>query len=307
MRVLVMGAGALGGYFGARLQAAGHRVTYVARGVHLAAMQAGGLTLDSDKGGIRLDSVEAVAEVPERAFDVVMIMVKAPDIEAAADAVAPGVGPDTLVVGCQNGVRAAEFLATRFGEENVAPAAVYMPAFIAAPGVIRHPAAFDGITIGALHPDGAARVAASVATLQGAGVEAEEEPEIRRQLWEKLVLVANSAALTCLTRLDLGPIRAVPETRALFEAAIEEAFAVGRAVAGIRKEAEDKARLFLLEKIPDDTHASMLDDLNAGKPLELLDLSGEIVRQGRALGIATPVHDMALAVLMPYLNGRPGT
>ena len=142
MRITVLGAGALGGYFGARLQSTGHDVTYVARGSHLAAMQKGGLRVESPEGDLQFDKVRAVATPAEAGpADLVLFMVKNYDVEDAARALAPTLAPGTRILTAQNGVSAQGLLADIVGPSHVLPGAVYMPADLKAPGVIRHSAA----------------------------------------------------------------------------------------------------------------------------------------------------------------------
>jgi 2-dehydropantoate 2-reductase len=307
MRVLVMGAGALGGYFGARMQAAGHDVTYVARGAHLEAMQAAGLRVESPLGDLVLPQVRAVAAPSEAPpADVALVMVKNRDLEAAAAALAPVMRPGAVALTVQNGVSAPHRLASILGTERVVAGAVYMPADIRAPGVIRHSAAFHALRAGSLPGGPVAAADALVAAVAEAGIDAARVDDIDALLWEKFVLLAPMAAICALTRLDVGPIRDCPETLDLLRRAMEETQAVGRAVCATLPEdtvARHMARF--VDEFPAAAHASMLDDLTRGKPLELEWLSGEIVRLGRVHGLPTPVHEVARAALLPYANGAP--
>jgi len=146
----------------------------------------------------------------------------------------------------------------------------------------------------------------SVAALAGAGVQGELTEDIWRLLWEKFVMQSANAALTTLTRLDIGPVRDVPETLALLKAAAEETAAVARASHPTVPGDAAEAAIRFLTGVPATFHASMLDDLNRGKRLELDEISGEIVRRGSALGIPTPVHAFVQAALKPFENGAPG-
>lgn len=305
MRVTVFGAGALGGYFGARLQQAGHDVTYIARGAHLAAMQSNGLSVESPLGNIRLDTVRAVATPDEAGpADLVLFMVKNYDVETAATALASTIQPDTVVVTAQNGVSAQVRLGEIIGFQHVMPGAIYMPADIKAPGVIRHSSRFHRIAFGELNGDRSDRARAIQKALAETGIDATLSDDIWRVLWEKFVLMAPNSAITALTRLDIGPIRDTPATLALLRRLIEEAAAVaGAENASVQADVVETTLDFLVNKAPATMHASMLDDLQRGRRLELDWLSGEIVRKGQKHGIDTPSHAFALAVLAPFANG----
>lgn len=309
MKILVMGAGALGAYFGARLQASGQDVTFVARGDHLAAMKAQGLRIESVLGDLTLDRVRATddpgdADPP----DVVLFMVKNYDVEEAAARLLPALGIDTIVVTCQNGVSAGRRLAEVIGPERVYPGAVYMPADIRAPGVIRHSGRFHRLVFGPLRGEPSPRAVAFADLVRSAGPACEISPDIEAALWEKFVLLSSFSALTTLTRLDIGPIRDTPATRELLVRAAHEAQAVGTAdCPGLAADAADRTLTMMLDTMAPDIHASMLDDLSRGRRIEIDYLSGEISRLGRMHGVATPVHDFVAAALQPFVHGRPQT
>ncbi|MDV7144995.1 2-dehydropantoate 2-reductase [Tropicimonas sp. TH_r6] len=306
MRFMIMGAGALGSYFGARLQAAGHDVAFIARGAHLEAMQRGGLRVRSPLGDLDLPQVRAF-DRPEAAGDVdaVLFMVKTYDVETAGRSLLPCLTPETIVVTAQNGVTAHQRLAKILAPGQVAPGMVYMPADVVEPGVIRHSSDFNRLVTGPLMDGRRAPLEAMAAALESAGLEMPLVADAGPSLWEKFALLASVANVTCLTRLNLGPIRDTHETNVLLRAALDETMAVGRAVCpGLELAAGERA-WDLIQSMRREVHASMLDDLRRGKRLELDDICGEIVRLGAAHGVPTPVHGFANAVLRPYLNGTP--
>ncbi|MEL6205561.1 MAG: ketopantoate reductase family protein [Pseudomonadota bacterium] len=307
MEITVVGAGALGGYFGGRLATAGHDVTLVARGAHLEALQSGGLRVESALGDMHLPKIRAVATPAEAGrADAVFLMVKNRDLEAAAEASLPLMGPSTVAMTVQNGVSAPTRAAAILGAERVIGAAVYMPADIKAPGVIRHASRFHRVQIGT-GPGGPAEACAALAGAMGeAGLEVRHVSDIDALLWEKFVLLAPFSAITALTRLDMGPIRRCPPSWALMRAAVEEAAAVGHAECPtLAPDIAARQIAFMGGDMPEGAHASMQDDLVRGKPLELDWLSGEIVRLGARHGIPTPVHAMARAALAPFADGAP--
>jgi len=306
MRIAIMGAGAMGGYFGARLAAAGNDVALIARGAHLAAIRANGLRLQSPKGDVHLPDIAATDDPASvGVVDVVMFMVKNYDVDAAAQAILPMLGPDTMVVTCQNGVSAPDRLAAVIGAGKVVPGVARFPGDIAAPGVIRHSADSDKLSFGEVDGRVSARVLAFQQALTRAGVTAVIPDNIIQDLWIKFVGQSALSAITTLTRLDIGPLRDTPASYQLFLDAIAEADRVGRAVVPGLPEGIAERVWGVLNSFAPTMHASMLDDLRRGKPLEVEYLSGEVVRLGRKLGIATPIHSVFLAALSPFANGAP--
>jgi 2-dehydropantoate 2-reductase len=304
MRIAFVGAGGIGGYFGARLAAAGESVAFVARGAHLAAMRQDGLRVKSALGDARVHPVEANEDA--RAIgpvDVAVISVKLYDTEAAAEACRALIGPDTSVVSLQNGVTAADTLAKAVGAERVFGGVAYIMATIGEPGTIVHTGTMSRIVVGELGGGTSARIAAFAAALRRAGVEVEESPDIAAAIWTKFAFLAPLSGVTSLTRATVGPIRREPGARALFERAIAEAVAVARArKVALPVDATERAVAFL-DSLPPDMGSSMLYDLRHGKRLELPFLSGAVARLGREAGVATPVHDFIVAALGLHAAG----
>ena len=304
MRIAVMGAGALGGYFGGRLAAAGHEVSLIARGVHLATIRERGLKILSPRGDLYLPEIAAtddprsVGEV-----DVILFMVKNYDVESGAQAIAPMLGPDTMVVTCQNGVSAHERLGAIIGAQHVVPGVARIPADIPEPGVINHSAMWDTFSFGELDGRVSRRVEAFRDAITGAGATAAIPDNIVHDLWAKFISQAMLASFTTLTRLNIGPLRSNPDSRALFLAGMREADDVGRAVLPDLPRGIVERTWNTVGTLPDTMHASMLDDLNAGKRLEVDYLSGDVVRLGREHGVPTPIHQMFWAALQPFKDG----
>ncbi|MGR3639448.1 ketopantoate reductase family protein [Alterinioella nitratireducens] len=307
MQITVMGAGAMGGYFGARLAAAGHEVTLVARGAHLAALQEHGLRLHSPKGDLHLPGLRAVGDVGAAGqADVILFTVKNGDLEAAAASLKPTLREETMVVTCQNGVSAPDRLAGIIGKPHVVPGVARLPGDIEAPGVIRHSAPFDMLSFGEADGGQSPRCDAFAAALEEAGCMVQQPGNIRHDLWAKFVMQASFASVTALTRLDIGPLRESAESAGLIRESMAETEAVGRAVLpDLPQGLADTAWGLLSEKLPPTTHASMLDDLNRGKPIETAYLSGDVVRLGAKHGVATPIHATFARLLAPYAAGPP--
>ncbi|MGG7643715.1 2-dehydropantoate 2-reductase [Rhodovulum sp. YNF3179] len=307
MRVAVMGAGALGGYFGGRLATAGHEVTLIARGTHLDALRRNGLTIRSPKGDAHIPDIEATDDPGDVGpVDVIIFAVKNQDVDASAKALVPVLGRDTWAITVQNGVRAPERLAEILGNERVVPGVVRMPGDISAPGVIRHSANFDFIHFGELDGQVTERVKGFRDALVEAGCMAEISTDIRTELWRKFTMQASFASVSALTRLDVGVIRESSECSSMFHSSMKETAAVAQAVLPDLGEDLSTAAWDFIQKVPPKAHASMLDDLNRGKPIEIDYLSGEVVRLGRKHGVPTPIHGFFLASLAPFRYGAPG-
>jgi 2-dehydropantoate 2-reductase len=297
MRFIMMGSGGVGGYFGARLAAAGHKVGFVARGAHLAAMKAGGLRVVSPCGDVTVAPAAAADPAALGPADVVFVAVKLGDLEDALGRIAPAVGPATTVISLQNGVEAEDRLVAAFGAGRVAGGVAYIAAAIEAPGVIRHIGTNQRIEIGVLPGGEAVPVAAIVAALAGAGIDATAVADIRHAIWRKFVFLVALSATTTLTGRTIGAIRVDPRARALFADLMAEAAAVGRA-RGIALADDIVAdRLALTDTLPEAMTSSMAHDAAAGRPLEADWLSGAVVRMGREAGVPTPANNALAAVL----------
>ncbi len=307
MKIAVMGAGGIGGYFGARLAAAGEEVAFIARGAHLDAMRHDGLRIESANGDVHLNApvvTDASAEIGP--VDLVLFTVKLWDTEAAAEAVRPLLGAETGVVSFQNGIDAEGVLAERLGAAHVMGGVAYGLAVIAAPGVIRHTGTLAKLVFGERDGRPSARAEALKAALAGAGVEAAVSDDIDKEIWQKFTVLAAHSGLTALTRLTSGPIMAEPETRALLRAAVAEVVAVGRAKGVALDDGLVDRNMAFFSGLPADFGSSMLHDLTAGRRLELPWLSGAVARLGAELGVATPVHGFIAAALKPHAQGAPG-
>lgn len=306
MKLVVMGPGGVGGYFGARLAAANNDVTFVARGAHLEAMRTHGLRLDSEIGALYLRPVKVGADAAEiAAADAIIFAVKLADTEAAAARLAGLVGNGATVFTFQNGVESAERIGKVLGAGNVVAGAARINAQIAAPGVIRQQGKLASLEFGEADGRPSPRAAALLAACAQAGIAACLSEDISRTLWLKFAMLAPMSGLTALTRGPIGPVRAHPESRRLIETAVREAVAVGVAQ-GVRLEPADAEAVI---KAIDDLHpammASMCHDLLAQKPLELAGLSGALVRLGASTGVPVPTHTFITQALSPFAEGKP--
>jgi 2-dehydropantoate 2-reductase len=303
MRVVVLGSGGVGGYFGGRLAASGADVVFVARGAHLEALQTTGLRIRSPKGDLHLPQVRATGE-PTGPADVVLFAVKLYDNEAAASLLPPLIGADTVVVPLQNGVESVEFLAGRVGCEHVAGGTAYISAVVAGPGQIRH-TAFDQLVFGELDGTRTPRLERLLEACRTAGFEAKISDQIELDIWSKFVRLSVFSGMTAVTRCPIGLVREDPDLAAMMQAAWLESMAVARAKGVPIPSGTLDGMIRTAEALPPHAKSSMLEDLEQGRRLELPWLSGAVVRFGERLGIETPTHRFITTVLKPYVTGRP--
>jgi len=305
MRIVVMGSGGTGGYFGAKLARAGEDVTFVARGAHLAALRAEGLRIRSAVEGewsVRAPAVERLDGLPPA--DLVLFCVKSFDTEEAAALIRPVVGPDTGVLSIQNGVDNEEKLARVLGAGHVLGGAVRVFATIEAPGVIAH--TFGGhLTFGEMDGRETARARALLAACQKASIPAELAGDVTRALWEKYVFLTTHAGMTALTRCPAGVLRAVPEVREVYRRTVTEILAIGRA-AGVKLDDGMLEQGFkFLDTVAPNAFSSLHHDLVHGKRLELEALHGYAVRLAERHHVPAPTVFAIYAALLPYRDGAP--
>jgi 2-dehydropantoate 2-reductase len=301
-RLVVLGVGGVGGYFGSRLVRAGERVTFVARGAHLEALRTHGLRVRSAIEGESVVAVDAVERPTGEPASAVIVAVKAFDTEDALGHARTVIGPETAVVSLQNGVASLETIARVVGPGHAVGGVAYVFAGIEAPGVIAHH--LNGsVALG--EPDGAVtpRLTRLEDAFKRAGVPVTVTTDIVRVLWEKYLLICAQAGLTALTRCPLGVIRETPETWRLYRAVVEELAAVG-AAAGVRLPPDVVDRIIgAAAGLGAGARSSMYHDLAAGKRLELEGLHGHAVRLGQKLGVPTPVLGVIYAALRPHVAG----
>ncbi|HEY3044606.1 MAG TPA: 2-dehydropantoate 2-reductase [Vicinamibacterales bacterium] len=304
MRIAIVGSGGLGGYFGGRLAAAGVDVVFLARGAHLAALQTSGLRIESPNGNLHLPRVSATDDASTiGAVDVVFFAVKLYDTESAAPLLPPLIGPDTVVIPFQNGVESVEMLSRTVDRRHLASGTSYVQAAIAEPGVIRH-IALDRLIFGELDGARTPRLERLFDVCQEAGVTPVISDQIEVEIWSKFVHLSVLSGMTSVTRSPVGLLRDDPDLFAMWQAALIETIAVGRAKGiALRRTLFDEL-ITLLQEVPAQAGSSMLQDLERQRRLELPWLSGAVVRMGSALDVQTPIHRFITTVLKPHVNGR---
>ena len=306
MRIAVIGAGGVGGAFGAALAQAGADVTFVARGAHLQAMRADGLRIFSPRVDMHIKHCKATDDASEiGVVDVVLFCVKLWDVESAGMAIKKLIGPNTAVIPLQNGIDAAERLIPILGRDAVMGGVAQISATIEQPGVIRQTGTFMKLVFGELDARMSERGAAFQALCRQAGFDVTFTDAIQTALWEKFVLLAVNSSVVALIRLPFGKLREDEDVMALFSASFAEVIALGRAL-GVNLPPDMQARMEKATRnFPPSMLPSMAMDLLRGNRLELPWLGGKVVALGKQLGIATPVFSTMYAALKLYANGTP--
>lgn len=314
MKIAVMGAGAVGAYFGARLHKAGHEVHFVARGEHLRALQQRGLTVRSELGDLKLDNVPATDDSATIGpCEVVLFTVKAQDTRAAAGQIIPLLDGDTAVVSLQNGVDNEAAL-----QEGLEPHPVlahhilggvaYIEATIAEPGVVEHTSPFARLVFGPLEKTGVgerARATTLLSACHDAGIDASLSDDILSVIWTKWLFICAFSGVTALTRQPIGAVLADDDLRDVYRRALAEIAALAKA-RGVSLPGDIvEERLEFSAGLHPGMRSSLQQDLARGRRLELNALNGYATRLGAELDVDTPVNATIYAALKPYLNGTP--
>jgi len=302
-----MGAGGVGSYMGALLARAGAEVTLICRGAHLAAIRADGLRVTTPDGEVAATDI-AATDNPAAVgpVDVVVQSVKLYDLAAASQQLRPMIGPETTLVPVQNGVTAPEEIGAIVGPTHVVGGVVFINSTVVAPGVVHCKSEINSLIFGELDGRVSQRVAAFREVCLSAGIDARVSDSMQTEQWRKFVPVAGLSAISCLSRQPIGPIREDRKLRALYRQAMTEVVALATAKGVALESGIVEHMLALAERYQPEARVSMLEDLEAGKPLELDWLSGYVSREARRLGVATPFHDVAYTCLKPLAAGRRG-
>jgi 2-dehydropantoate 2-reductase len=306
MKIACMAAGGVGGYFGARLQQAGHDVTFFARGRHLQALRAGGLTIESGAGNATL-KVRALEEPKEAGVaDVVLFAVKLWDTEGAAELIRPIVGPDTVVVPFQNGVESIDRLRRILPQKSVMGGSAYIATRIKAPGVIEHTGQMSRIQFGPVLASQKQAAESFLDVCQKANIQAEIPADIVKANWEKFVFLVGISSATAVARTSVGVVRADPDLRWLLEEAMRETWRLAREKGVALPDDFVATRMQNVDGLHADMKASLLHDLENGGRLEAPWLCGAVARMSAEAGLDAPVNRAVFAALKPFLNGSPG-
>ena len=301
MRIAVIGAGGVGGYFGGKLADGGADVTFIVRGATLEAMRTKGLRVDSIKGDFVVEHPNATDDPTSvGAVDAIFVTVKAWQLGDVAAQIKPMLGDDTMGIPLENGIDAPEQLAAIVGREHVLGGLCGIVSFIAAPGHIRHVGADPFVMFGELDNRVSPRVEALRDECLRAGVQADIPSDIHHALWSKFVFIAPMSGIGAATRVPIGVWRAMPEPRELAIKAIREIVDVARARGvDLGGDAAIDRTLARFDGLPPESTSSLQRDIIEGKPSELDAQLGAVVRLGRETNVPTPVCETLLALLLP--------
>lgn len=291
MRITIFGTGGVGGYFGGRLAQAGEDVTFIARGDHLRAIEANGLTVDSPDGNFRIYPARATDDVNEVGeTDLVILGVKAWQVPEAARAIKPLVSASTQVLPLQNGVDAVPQLVAELGSGNVIGGLCRIVSFVVEPGHIRHAGFAPSIIIGELDNSRTDRIAEIESVFKRAGVNITIAADIQVALWTKFLFIASFSGVGAVANAPAGVTRSDPKWRAHILSAMEEIYTLAHA-RGIKlpSDAVDTV-MAAIDGLPEDATSSMQRDIVAGKPSELESQNGAVVRMAHEAGVAAPTH-----------------
>ena len=306
MRVVVMGTGGTGGFYGGLLARSGDDVTFIARGPHLDAIRKRGLTVKSRLAGDFTIAAKATADPSEIGpVDLVLFCVKTYDTEPAAALIRPAVGPDTVILSVQNGIDNDERIARVLGRGTAICAAAQVNAHVAEPGVVAQTAGVGRLIFGSDAGNLGQRNEQLFQHCKDAGISAELQPDIKAVLWSKFVFICGFSGVTALTRLTIGPILSCQETARLFGGTMDEVVAVAASQGVTLSGGVSDQALAMAGRLEPWAVGSMAHDLASGRRLELESLNGTVVRLGRAKGVPIPLNFAIYAALKPFVDSPP--
>jgi 2-dehydropantoate 2-reductase len=307
MKIVMMGSGGVGGYFGGRLAAGGADVHFVARGAHLEAMRSQGLTIEGGPAPFHLPQVPATSDPSSiDVADFVLIAVKLWDTAAAIEQVKPIVGPHTTVISFQNGVLKDRYLIDAFGASRVMGGVGYVASTIDRPGVIRQTGPMQRLLFGEFDGTTSERGQRLLEACLKGGIAAQLSADIRREIWQKYVFLVGLSGTTTTIRKPIGPIRENAQTRAFLRDVMREVVAVARGQGIDLPSDYAERRLALADDVAHDMTSSMHHDLERGNPLEVRWLSGGVVELGEAVGVPTPLNRAIADILALHAAGNKG-
>lgn len=305
MKIAVMGAGGVGGFFGARLAQAGEDVTFIARGAHLAALRERGLRVEGDLAQFTLPRVQASDDPAQVGpVELVLLAIKAYDLEGAARQMQPLIGPRTTVLPLLNGADIAERIGAVLGEGHVLGGLALISARIGEPGVIRQLGPLNKIVCGEFSGEVTPRAEAIRDVLLRAQIQAELSRQIRSEIWKKFLFITAAGGVCAVTASLMGPVLADAETRALYVGCMEEVAALARALRIPLPASVVADTLRFSESVPPETRPSMLLSLELGQKLEVEILNGTVARLGRERGVPTPINQFIATALKLRAGGR---
>ncbi len=304
MRIAVIGSGGVGGYFGARLAQGGADVRFLARGAHLAALRARGITVEGGPEPIEVNPVRATDDPSTMGVvDLVLFAVKLWDTEAVLEQIRPVIGPDTAIISFQNGVLKDSYLRAHYDPSQIMGGVGYVATTIDRPGVIRQTGPMQRLIFGEFDGRRSTRGEAFLKACLNGGIKAELSPDIRREIWQKFVFLVGLSGTTTTMGVPIGPIRSNAQTRDFLLDIMREVVAVGRAHGVDLPENYAELRLALADDVAADMTSSMHHDLQRGNPLEVRWLAGGVVELGKQVGVPTPLNRAVADILALHATG----
>lgn len=307
MRLLVVGAGATGGYFGARLAAAGRDVTFLLRPGRAATIRAEGLRIVSPHGDLTIAPKIVETGKLSGHYDAILLGVKAFSLAGALEDLAPAVGPDTMIMPVLNGMKHVDALKRRFGSEAIIGGVCRIAGTVDAQGRIVQLSPMHGLTYGAFDGVAHARMQALDALMQGAGFEARLSDAIEREMWEKWLFLASLSAITCLMRGTIGEVVAAPGGLAVANGLFDEILAIIRAAGVAPAEAAVASTRGMLTAAGSNLTPSLYRDLQNGLPIEADQIIGDLLARGEAARVAAPLLGAVYAQLSIYQAQQTAT
>ena len=305
MRILIIGAGAVGGYFGGRLAQSGRDVTFLVRPSRAKQLRQDGLRIISPHGDAVVDPKLVTAEEIDTPYDFIFLSVKAYALEAAMNDFAAAVGPETMIFPVLNGMRHVDLLTKRFGEHAVIGGVCLVASEVDDEGRIVQLAEFQRLIYGERNGETTPRLQTLHATLQGAGFDARLSTDIMQAMWEKWVQLASLGAITCLMRGTIGEIVAVPGGPDLSLKVLEESTAVATACGHKPSEALLARHAGVMTEPGSPLTSSMYRDLRKGAPVEADHILADLIERGYVHGVATPLLKAAFVNLRVYQERLP--
>ena len=301
MRIAILGAGGVGGYFGGRLAHAGNDdIVFIARGATLEALRTSGLRVESINGHFEVPKVNATDDPSSIAkVDAVLVCVKAWQVREAVESIRPIIADDTIIVPLENGMEAADDIANAAGKQHAAGGTCGLVSFVVEPGHIRHISVDPFIGFGELDNRASQRCERLLAALQGAGITSFISPDIQRAMWMKFLFIATISGVGSVTRSTVGVWRTMLETRAMAESAIREIIAVAKARGVALPDDAVPTIMQRIDNMGPESTASMHRDVIDGKPSELDAQLGAVVRMGHSARVSTPLFEFMYYSLLP--------
>jgi 2-dehydropantoate 2-reductase len=304
MKIAVIGAGGVGGYFGGRLAAAGNDVTFVARGAHLKAMREKGLQILSALGDVHIQPVSVAENIHEvESADLVLISVKLWDLESLAGSLSHLVGRGATILSLQNGIQKDDILRKSLPSASIVGGACYIQSVIAEPGVIRHSGMLQRLVFGEYDGKQSTRLNVFLEAAMQAGIDAEISNDIQRVLWQKFIFLVGLSGTTTSIRQPIGPILKNSQTRSFLLDVVREVVNVGRASGISLPENFADQQMGVFDGLPETMTSSMHHDLQQGNRLELPWLSGAVAALGESHGIPSPCNRAISDILAIYSSG----